>query len=126
LSTIHISGIKFYAHHGCLEEETAIGGDYIVDISIQTDFRKAAAKDDLSKTVDYVTVCEIVREEMAVRSKLIEHVAARIGDALIRKLPRVEEAEVKVTKLNPPVHAHIDSVSVVITAKRKKIGKKKR
>ena len=45
--------------------------DYVVDVEIETDF--LTLSDDLTKTVDYVAVNKIVTEEMAIRSKLIEH-----------------------------------------------------
>jgi dihydroneopterin aldolase len=67
MGTININGIKIYAYHGCLEEEAIIGGNYIVDVKVETDFEEAAAKDDLTKTVDYVKVNEIVRREMGIR-----------------------------------------------------------
>ncbi|NBP29820.1 MAG: dihydroneopterin aldolase, partial [Flavobacteriia bacterium] len=74
---IHVRGIRCYAFHGCMEEEARIGGHYVVDVGIDTDFSKAAASDELSETVDYCAVQRIVEEEMAIRSKLIEHVGQR-------------------------------------------------
>jgi len=75
---IHVRGIRCYAYHGCMEEEARIGGHYTVDVAIDTDFSKAAASDELIDTVDYCAVQQIVEEEMAIRSKLIEHVGQRI------------------------------------------------
>ena len=75
---IEINGIKLYAFHGCLPEEEKIGGNYVVDVMLNTDFSSAAISDNLNETVDYVDVNRIVGEEMAIRSKLIEHVGQRI------------------------------------------------
>jgi dihydroneopterin aldolase len=105
-----------YAYHGCLEEEAVIGANYVVDVRIETDFSVAQRTDDLSKTVDYVVVYNIVKSEMAIRSKLIEHVAGRIANELLRKLPEIKKAEVTVTKINPPMNGDVKEVSVVITA----------
>ena len=113
MGTILVTGIKCYSYHGCLEEEGIIGGNYIVDIEIETDFEEAASTDDLSKTVDYVEVHGIVKEQMAIRSKLIEHVAKRIGDALMKKITGINNVVVKVAKLNPPVNGDVQQVSVV-------------
>lgn len=118
MGIIHVSGIKCYAYHGCLEEEAVIGGNYIVDIEIETDFEEAAATDHLSKTVDYVEVYEIVKTEMTIRSKLIEHVAKRICDALLKKIIRIQEVTVQVTKINPPMNGDVEKVSVEIKAVR--------
>ena len=117
MAQILIEGIKVYAHHGCLKEESIIGGNYIVDVSIEANLSKAAGSDTLKHTIDYVTVSEIVQKEMAVRSKLIEHVAKRILDALVKKFSETGSIEVKVTKLNPPIPGEVEKVSVVLTNK---------
>ncbi len=111
---IEVNGIKLYAFHGCLEEEARIGGHYVVDVTIVTDFSEAANSDDLSKTVDYVYVNAIVKEEMAIRSKLIETVGQRIFSRIKNELKGVFELSVKITKLTPPINGDVDSVAVVI------------
>src|SRR3954463_10550619 len=119
MGTINVNGIEIYAYHGCLEEEGVIGGHYIVDVKIETDFEEAAATDDLTKTVDYVQVNAIVRREMAIRSKLIEPAGQRIADALIMEIPLIHQLEMTLTKINPPVKGGIDNVSVVMNRARK-------
>ena len=84
-NTIEVNGIKIYAFHGCLPEEEKIGGNYKVDISLQTNFTEASQTDELIKTVDYVDINKIVCEEMAIRSKLIEHVGQRIFTRIKKK-----------------------------------------
>ncbi len=101
-----------------MEEEAIIGGNYVVDVIIETDFEEAALKDDLNKTVDYVQVNEIVRREMAVRSKLIEAVGKRISDALMKEIPSIKLLETKLTKINPPVKGGVENVSVIIRDER--------
>jgi len=118
LGIINVTGIKLYAYHGCLEEEAVIGANYIVDVCIETDFQKAERTDDLSETVDYVVVYNIVKSQMAIRSKLIEHVAGRIAEVLIRELPEMEKVNVTVTKLNPPMNGDVKEVSVTVTANK--------
>jgi dihydroneopterin aldolase len=111
---IEVNGIKLYAFHGCLEEEARIGGHYVVDVTIITDFSEAANTDDLSKTVDYVYINAIVKEEMAIRSKLIETVGQRIFSRIKNELKGVFELSVKITKLTPPINGDVDSVAIVI------------
>jgi dihydroneopterin aldolase len=112
---IIVEGIHLYAYHGCLEEEGKIGSNYIVDVSMQTDFTEAAQTDDLTKTIDYVMVYRIAREEMAIRAKLLEQVAQRIIQRLKKEFASLQKVEVKVTKLNPPMNGNVERVSVVIT-----------
>lgn len=112
MGVITVSGIKLYAYHGCMKEEAKIGSHYEVDILVEADLSEAAASDDLAKTVDYVVVNKAVEEEMAIRSKLLEHVAQRIIDKLADNYPEIVLMEVSVAKLNPPINGNVDRVVV--------------
>jgi dihydroneopterin aldolase len=87
IQTINIEGVKLYAYHGCLPEETTVGGEYIVDVNLEYNFTEAAKSDDLTKTIDYCTVFNICKFEMAIPAKLIEHVCQRIFDSVIKTFP---------------------------------------
>jgi len=114
MSKISVNGIRLKAYHGCLPEEGIIGGEYVVDVIIDTDFSKAWASDDLMDTVDYCVVYECVKKEMSIRSKLIEHVAHRIVVSLREQYPSVNTFSVTVTKIVPPINGAVDSASVTI------------
>ena len=118
MTKIKIKKIKLYARHGCHPEEEIIGGWYEVDVVIEADLKAAVRSDKLSDTIDYSLVNEIVRREMSVRSKLVEHVTGRIANALLQEIPRIEEVKVKVSKLNPPVSGEVDRFSVELKKKR--------
>jgi dihydroneopterin aldolase len=64
--------------------------------------------------VDYCVVFDCVKEEMAIRSKLIEHVAQRIVNALRKKYVDVKTFSVTVTKIVPPMNGAVDHVSVTV------------
>lgn len=112
---IIVEGINLYAYHGCLEEEAKIGANYMVDVMMETDFTEAAQSDDLSKTVDYVVVFNIVKKQMAIRSKLIESVGQRIVNELKKEFSSLKKVEVKISKLNPPMNGNVEKVSIIIT-----------
>lgn len=109
---IEVNGIQLYAFHGCLEEEARIGGKYQVDVKILTDFTEAALSDDLTKTVDYVAVNKIVAEEMAIRSKLIEHVGLRIINRLKTEITHPASYSVRIIKISPPINGDVRDVVV--------------
>ena len=109
---ISINALKFYAYHGCLAEESVIGGNYLVDLNIFTNYTRAAEEDELAYTVDYCDVYEIVRKQMMIRSKLIENVAWRIAKSLKEEITSIERVEVRVTKIAPPVNGDMPGVSV--------------
>jgi dihydroneopterin aldolase len=111
---INIEGIKLYGYHGCLEEEARIGGHYIVDVYMTTDFTEAVKTDDLTNTIDYCAVYEICKAEMAIRSKLIEHVCQRIYNRISHTFPPLQTVHVRVTKLVPPMNGDVEKVSVEI------------
>jgi len=110
---ITVEGIKLYAFHGCLEEEAKIGGHYTVDVFVETDFASAANQDKLDYTIDYVWINAIVKEEMAIRSKLIESVGQRIMNRLKSKSLNAK-FKVVIRKLTPPIDGDVDSVSISI------------
>lgn len=112
--TIEVNGIKIYAFHGCLPEEGKIGGHYLVDVMLNTDFSLAASTDDLKQTIDYVVVNKIVCDEMAIRSKLIEHVGQRIIDRLKSEFLAIKQIKLKVTKICPPINGDVQNVAIVI------------
>ncbi len=111
---IEVSGIKVFAYHGCLDEEAKIGSDYIVDLVVDADYSKSFETDDLADTIDYVLLNRIVKEEMAKRSKLIEHVGHRILKRILESDRRIAKASVKVRKQIPPINGDVDEVAVLI------------
>jgi dihydroneopterin aldolase len=112
--TINVNNIRVYAHHGCLPEETLVGSWYRVDICVTTNFDKATISDELDDTLDYVNINNIVKEQMASPSKLIEHVGQRIMNELKKRLSVWFSLSVHITKYNPPINGDVESVSIEI------------
>ncbi len=119
MGIIQVNNIKLYAYHGCLDEEAKIGSEYNVDLEIKANLQKSAESDELIDTVDYVHLNFIVKEEMAIRSKLLEHVAQRILDRIFNELTTVKKAKVSVAKINPPIGGNVKEVVIVLSKKRK-------
>lgn len=119
MGIIKVKNIRVYAYHGCLVEEGKIGSDYRVDLSVKADLSKSAMSDDLADTVDYVHLNKIVKQEMAIRSKLLEEVAKRILDRILAEIPIVKKAEVAVSKLNPPIGGNVAMVTIEMAKRRK-------
>jgi len=118
LGIIRLKKIKVYAFHGCLIEEGRIGSEYLVDLKARASLAEASNTDELKDTVDYVHLNRIVKEEMAVRSKLLEHVGKRIIERIFSELLLVNEVKVKVSKVNPPIGGNVAEVVVVMKAIR--------
>jgi len=115
---IKIKNIRVYAYHGCLDEEGKIGSEYRVDLSVKADLKKSAKSDKLGDTVDYVHLNKIVKEEMAVRTKLLETVADKILERILHEIPLVKKVTVDVSKINPPIGGNVAMVTIKMSKER--------
>ena len=118
MGTIKVKNIRVYAYHGCLLEEGKIGSDYRVDITVKANLSKSAQTDNLSDTVDYVHLNKIVKQEMAIRSKLLEHVANRILQRILEEIQLVQSANVAISKINPPIGGNVAMVTIEMSQER--------
>lgn len=118
MGKITVRNIRVYAHHGCLKEESIIGSDYLVTVEIFADLKKASHSDNLAETADYVFINKVVKEEMRISSKLLEHVSKRILDRIFKELKIVTKAAVSVSKINPPINGDVEMVTVTLKKKR--------
>lgn len=118
MGKIKLQNVRVYAYHGCLIEEGHIGSDYRVDLTIKTDLSKSAKTDNLKDTVDYVLLNKIIEEEMAIRSKLLEEVANRILNRILKESSKVDKAKVAISKINPPIDGDVEMVSIVMKKSR--------
>ena len=109
--------MRFYAHHGCFSQERAIGTHFVVDLSFNTDTTRAEQSDSIADTVSYLDVYQTVKREMQQPSNLLEHVARRVGEAVLQESPAVTDIKVKVSKMNPPLGGQMHSVSVELELK---------
>lgn len=116
-SKIYLRNVRFHAFHGVLPQEGIVGNDYLVNLALDYDFSSAMKTDDLQGTLNYAEVYQKVREEMAVPSKLLEHVAGRIAHRLFSDFPEIQKLQLSITKVNPPMGADSDGagVEVVLT-----------
>jgi 7,8-dihydroneopterin aldolase/epimerase/oxygenase len=115
MGLIRIEDMEFYAFHGHYREEQIVGNHFLVDVSIETDTDRAGKSDELRDTLNYQAAYLVVRREMETTSKLLEHIATRILDALYKELSGINKATVKVSKLNPVMGGRIGRVSVELT-----------
>lgn len=118
MGVIKLNNIRTFSYHGCLIEESKIGSDYRVDLTVKTDLSKSCATDNLADTVDYVLLNKIVEEEMAIRANLLENVAKRIINRTFKESAAVVKIKVAVSKLNPPIGGDVEAVTIVLKEKR--------
>ena len=118
MGIIKLKNIRTFSYHGCLLEEGKIGSDYSVDLEVKTNLKKSSVSDDLKDTVDYVLLNQIVVEEMAIRSHLLEHVAHRIISLIFKEVPTISAVKLAVSKLNPPIGGDVEAVTIEMEESR--------
>lgn len=113
-SYILLENLIFYAHHGVFEQETAVGNVYVLNVKIELDLELASKSDNLHDTISYADVYEIVKQEMMIPSRLLEHVGGRIIRRLKKEYMQIEQLELKLSKRNPPMGGQLDYASVIL------------
>lgn len=117
-STIFVNDIQLHAYHGVMPQEQLTGNDYLVSVSAQYPIDKAITTDDVQHTLNYAMVYDIVKEEMGISSKLVEHVAGRIAQHLMKQFADISAVQVRITKLNPPMGAQCAGAGVEVEMTR--------
>ena len=112
LSKISVNNAWFYSFHGCLGEETIVGGEYLVSASVELDTSVAETSDSLENTVDYVGVYNAIKKEMETSSKLLEVVMERIISSINKLDKNIISVDVSIKKINPPIGGCVDSVEL--------------
>jgi len=110
--SIELRGLRLLGAHGALAEERQRPQPFEVDVDLRSDLSAAAASDELSSTVDYGQVLEVVKAVVeGPHVSLLERLAGKIAESLL-EVPGVAEVEVAVRKLRPPVAFELASAGV--------------
>ena len=116
---ILLNNMQFYGFHGLLPEENKLGQRFNVDITLFTDLQKPGRTDDMHDSIHYGHAYELVQKVVEGEAKnLIEAVAETIADELLTSFDLLAACTVKVTKPDPPIPGHYQSVAVEIFRER--------
>ncbi len=111
---IELENMKFYAYHGHYEIEQLVGNHFMVQLMVESDNVRATETDRLKDALDYQKLYQIIREEMDIPSRLLEHVAKRICDRIEQEFDTVTGLKIKISKLNPPLGGEMQQVSITL------------
>ncbi|GAB5538959.1 MAG: dihydroneopterin aldolase [Salibacteraceae bacterium] len=112
MARLTINGLEFFAYHGCHELERKTGGPFKVDVLVDGDFDAAEQTDDVDQAMDYVTIMDLVEDQMLVRCNLIETVAKNIAVSIAGHFPQASRVEAIVYKMKVPLKHTSAYVSV--------------
>lgn len=114
-TSIELKNMRFFAYHGVLEHEAIHGNNFSVTLRFSADLSEACVSDEVADTVNYAEVYDLVKEEMAIPSKLIENAAYRILRRVEEAFPKIDRIEVELAKMNPPVAGQMDYSAITIS-----------
>ncbi len=114
-TSIELKNMHFYAYHGVLLHEKQNGNDFFVNVKFTADVTKSFESDNVEDTINYAEIYDLVKEQMAIPSNLIEHIAGRIFYKIKESFPQIEYLEVKLSKQNPPVGGNVEASEVVVS-----------
>jgi dihydroneopterin aldolase / 2-amino-4-hydroxy-6-hydroxymethyldihydropteridine diphosphokinase len=115
---IVLQGISARGRHGVLDVEKTVPQDFVVDVTLEVDLRRAGRSDLLVHTVNYAEVAaDIVALITGPSLDLIERLAEQMAAAALRR-PLVQAVEVTVHKPQAPVGVPFDDVRVLVERRR--------
>jgi len=115
---IVLQGISARGFHGVLDAEKRDGQDFVVDVTLEVDLRRAGSSDLLLHTVSYAEVAaDVVALITGPSLDLIETLAERIALVALRR-PLVQVVQVTVHKPQAPVGVPFGDVQVVVERRR--------
>jgi dihydroneopterin aldolase len=115
---VALRGLEFFAYHGYYDEEQKVGNKYSVDVIVKADLNTAAVADTLSETVNYESLYNIVKENMQIRARLLEHIGYEIIQSIFQQFDQVQWVEVSIAKFNPPIGGVCREARVTLTEER--------
>ena len=113
-SYIILRNVRFHAFHGVMPQERKVGADFLVNLRVGYPLEQAMQSDEVGDTLNYAALYEVVKAEMMQPSNLLEHVAGRIADAIVKHFPQVTSIDLALTRQNPPMGADCDGAGVEI------------
>ena len=114
---VELINLEFYAYHGCFNEEKVIGNHFKVCFSADTDVETPGKSDKLEDALNYQELYNMIKGEMEIPSNLLENVAYRILNRAGELFPSITQAEVMISKLNPPLGGKAESSRVISSRK---------
>lgn len=115
MDQIQIKRLEVFANHGILEEENRLGQKFLVSVVMGVDARIPGRSDELSDSVNYAKVSELIcREAQGHTFHLIERLAEHLAEKILLQFPLIRYVDLEVEKPWAPVRVPLETVSVAI------------
>ena len=110
---LHVENIKLWARVGVLEEERRLGQLFSLEILLWTDFEKCTSNDDVTKTVDYSKLVQILKDQS---KKIYCFTIEKYSNAILEIINnefKLSKIKIILTKCNPPITGFDGKVSII-------------
>jgi len=114
---VSLEGMRFFAYHGFYPEEQLLGTEFLIDVDTELEVF-GAGEDEISNTVNYEKLFQIVSIEMKTPRKLLETVAHAILEQIRHEFLAVKNIRVTIRKMHPPLGGDVRNSSVEVTYNR--------
>jgi dihydroneopterin aldolase len=115
MHVIRMKNCAFFARHGLLDAEEALGQRFYVDVEMTVDADGDLLQDRIDATVDYGVAFGVIEEIITGRRRfLIEALAMEVAQALCNRFHLISRAVVTVRKPNAPVPGVMDHVEATV------------
>ena len=108
MDKIRINNLKFFTKNGVLAEEKRLGQQVEIDLEMQLSLAEAGRTDDVTQTVNYAEVNELIAQRVNNHSyDLIEGLASAILDQ-----EQLNKIIIKIRKYSVPMPGLFDNIEI--------------
>ena len=116
MAIIRMCDMEFYGYTGCLPEEKIQGQNFVITCTMVCDSLPGTVTDELSDTVNYAEVYEIIKKETEEsHCNLIEHLAYVIANKVLKVSELISEVTIKVSKPEAPIDGKFKAMETEVT-----------
>jgi dihydroneopterin aldolase len=115
--SIYLQNLRFRSYHGLHSEEKLTGGEF--EVNLKVCFHPPVLPvTSLHDTVNYVSLYALIKNQMEQPAELLETIATELAGQILAQFSLVEEVEISITKLHPPIVGFKGLVKVSYHKKR--------
>lgn len=108
---IELTQLRFFSYHGLYAEEKRTGNEFIVNVAVNRDI-KTGIITDISETLHYGELYELVKEEMQKPRELLETLAMEIVQQIHLRFEKVKRAEIEIIKPQLPIESFSGAAAI--------------
>ncbi len=109
--SIELSKLRLHGGHGLYAGEAVWDSEFEVNLQIEIVSPQKETL-ELTDTIDYAKVYQIVKNNFSQRTALLENLAIKICDELAAAFPGFLEMNISIKKLNPPIENFVGAVGI--------------